>query len=59
MKKKLNIKRVEYYGRESFVPECELSKAFAALLEQKTLTRANLKKIKDLGYEIELMEVFL
>jgi hypothetical protein len=41
------------YGVETFYPECECARAFVALLRQKTLTRADVERIKDLGYVIK------
>ena len=36
------------YGQVMFYPACELADKFARLFGQKTLTRANLEKIKDM-----------
>jgi len=55
----LTVSIVEHYGRETIRPECELSRNFAALLGQRTLTRTNINKIKELGYIIKLKEVNL
>lgn len=43
---------VEYYGRVTVKPECPVSRAFCELLNQKTLTEANVEKIKKLGYQV-------
>lgn len=42
------------YGREIFVPECPKSREVASLLNQKTLTRENVEKLKGLGYHFKL-----
>lgn len=47
------------YGNETIIPECETSRLFAELLEQKTLTRKDVERIKKLGYEIVVKEVRL
>lgn len=45
---------LNWYGRETVVPQCELSRKFAALLGQKTLTPADCELIRGLGYEIRV-----
>lgn len=49
----------EPYGRVTIKPECELSRLFAELLGQKTLTATNIEVIKQLGFEVKTMEVKL
>lgn len=44
------------YGHEVIRPECARSRAFADLLGQKTLTRANVDKLKEFGYKFEVIE---
>ena len=48
----LTVRIVERYGRETIYPECEVSRGFAVLLKQTTLTREDIENIKRLGYEI-------
>lgn len=51
---------VEYwpcYGEALFKPACEISRLFCELLGQKTLTRANLRTIERMGFEIEIKPV--
>ena len=48
----LEVRIVERYGRETIYPECEVSRRFADLLGQTTLTRNDIEKIKRLGYEV-------
>lgn len=52
----LTVKHVSRYGVETFYPECELSRLFADLLNQKTLTRKNVEMIKRLGFVIKTKE---
>lgn len=40
------------YGVETIRPECELSRGFAELLKQKTLTAGDVELIKRLGFEV-------
>lgn len=57
--KTLVISQVNWYGRETFKPECEVSIMFCRLLKQKTLTREDLNLIKELGFEIKTKEISL
>lgn len=47
------------YGVETFYPRCALSKGFARLLGQKTLTKGDVELIKGLGFEFVQEEVKL
>lgn len=40
------------YGTPTAYPMCEASKLFAAIAKTKTLTAADLHRIKKLGYQI-------
>lgn len=51
MKIQVQVKNV--YGKETIYPICPIALNFARLVGQKTLTRDNIKIIKDMGYEIE------
>jgi len=42
----------EVYGQFKAYPACNQAKLFGQLLNQKTLTRRNLIKIRDMGYDI-------
>ena len=53
----LEVAMYKPYGQETFYPKCEVSRLFAKLLRQKTLTRRDLEGIKKLGYTIKTMEV--
>jgi len=41
------------YGRELLRPDNETARSFCRLLRQQTLTRADLERIKELGFRIE------
>lgn len=47
------------YGVETFYPKCALSRGFARLLKQKTLTKSDVELIKTLGFEFVQEEVKL
>lgn len=53
MQIQVTIKSV--YGNETIYPHCQQAKGFADLLNQKTLTRRDLTKIKAMGYEIGIV----
>lgn len=46
----IEVKHV--YGVATAYPKCEASKLFAAIAKTKTLTAADLHRIKALGYQI-------
>lgn len=54
MELKVQIKNI--YGNESIYPACDQSKLFAKLSGTKTLTRAAINTIKELGYNITVMQ---
>lgn len=49
------------YGNQTIYPNCESSKTFCRMLDQKTLTPLNIKHIRELGYQIVIdpQEVFI
>jgi len=55
----LYVERFVYYGRETIKPACPLSRGFADLLKQKTLTPDDVERIKKLGFEVRMREVKL
>lgn len=55
----IHVKILTHYGRVTIRPDCETSRRFCELLGQVTLTEDNVKKIKELGYEIKQREVRL
>lgn len=40
------------YGKETIYPSCETAEGFCKLLGQKTLTRDDIRNIKNLGYQV-------
>lgn len=44
------------FGKEKIYPICNLSKLFAKLVKQKTLTREDVQKIKMMGFKIEVIQ---
>lgn len=55
----LYVERFLYYGRETIKPACDLSRGFAVLLKQKTLTHEDVERIKALGFEVRVKESVL
>ena len=55
MKIQVEIKSV--YGEEKCYPVGETAETFARLTGNKTLTKAALREIASLGYEIEVVKV--
>jgi hypothetical protein len=51
---KITIRCDKNYGIETFYPACERAKLFARIAGTKTLTRATLRDVDLLGYEIEI-----
>ncbi len=45
------------YGNERIYPICDKAKVFARLVGQSTLTRADIAKIKELGFAIEQVQL--
>lgn len=50
----VSIKNV--YGNETIYPMCEKSKAFARMLGQKTLTFSDIQHIKEIGFEVQIVQ---
>lgn len=53
---KITIRADKNYGVEVFYPACKQSELFARIAGTKTLTRATLRDIDLLGYEIEIQQ---
>lgn len=51
---KITIRADKNYGVETFYPACPAAELFARIAGTKTLTRATLRDIDLLGYEIEI-----
>lgn len=56
MKIQVFIKNV--YGNETIYPACETAKKFSILLGTKTLTQTAVRRIKDLGYQVEVISQY-
>lgn len=54
MKIQVSIKNI--YGTEKIYPVCDQAKIFTKLVKQVTLTREDVSKIKQLGFEIEVVQ---
>ena len=50
----VTIKNV--YGNDLIYPACDDSNVFAELIGQKTLTTSDIRKIKAIGYEVEVKQ---
>ncbi len=53
--KKLYILKRQVYGKDTIYPACDDSKVFAELLNRKTFTERDIRHIKTLGYEFEIL----
>lgn len=49
----IRIRRV--YGRDTIYPACDDSRIFADMLGRKTLTERDMRHIRTLGYNIEVI----
>lgn len=48
----IHVKVKTNYGNQTIYPNCESSKTFCQMLDQKTLTPLNIKYIRELGYQL-------
>lgn len=48
----ITIKQV--YGKDTVYPACDDSQVFASMLGRKTLTEADMRQIRTLGYQFEI-----
>lgn len=51
---KVKIKNV--YGSEKIYPACDKAQIFAHMLEQSTLTKSDIARIKELGFSVEVIQ---
>ena len=51
---KITVKVKNVYGVDRIYPVCEAAQTFAAFTGNKTLSPADIERIKALGYEIEV-----
>jgi hypothetical protein len=56
MNKAIQVTVKDVYGARNIYPACEASKLLAKLAGTKTITVAALNIIKQLGYEVEVMQ---
>jgi len=52
MNKTIVILAREIYGKQMFYPVCDNSKVFAAIADRTTLSETNIRRIRQLGYEV-------
>ena len=55
MNQTLKVSIVSRYGVDTIRPECDLARKFCTLIQQKTLTSEDVRRIKDLGYVFEVI----
>jgi hypothetical protein len=55
---KIQVTYREVYGQTTVYPVCEKAKAFADMVNQKTLTLRTLEHIQKLGFVIEVVDRF-
>lgn len=51
---KVTVKIKNVYGRELVYPVCSLAQIFCTIAKSQTLTKENIKSIKELGYTVEV-----
>jgi hypothetical protein len=56
MTKKITIEIKDVFGVLKFYPVCKTAFTFASIAGTKTLTEVNLRRIIELGYEIDTFE---
>lgn len=44
------------YGNQTIYPICDKAKTFAKMLRQTTLTMTDVNNIKNLGFEVEVIQ---
>lgn len=52
IKPDIHVKLKTNYGQQTIYPNCESSKTFCKMLNQKTLTPLDIKYIRELGYKL-------
>lgn len=50
--KQIVILAKDIYGKVLFYPACDKSKLFAAIADRTTLSETNIRRIRQLGYEV-------
>ena len=54
--KAIQVTVKDVYGTRNIYPACDTAKLFAKLAGTKTITAAALETIKQLGYEVEVLQ---
>lgn len=54
---KIEVQIKNVYGEEKIYPVCDKAKVFCAMLQQKTLTKPDIDKIKQLGFRVFLINL--
>ena len=52
MSQTITILVKEVYGKQMFYPACDTSRLFAAIADRATLSETNVRRIRQLGYEV-------
>lgn len=53
--KQIVILAKEVYGRQMLYPACDTSRLFAAISDRATLSEVNVRRIRQLGYEVTVI----
>jgi hypothetical protein len=53
-KMKLIVKIKNVYGKDLIYPVCDKAKIFTSLMNKKTIDNYDIRKIKELGYSLEV-----
>lgn len=51
----IKVRITSKYGNELIYPVCEKAETFAKIAGAKTLTRANIEHIKNLGFDVDVV----
>jgi hypothetical protein len=51
---KLIVKIKNVYGKDLIYPVCDKAKIFTSLMNKKTIDNYDIRKIKELGYSLEV-----
>lgn len=53
-KPSITVEARDVYGQLKFYPKCEQAKLFASIAGTKTISEVNLRRIKQLGYMLDI-----
>lgn len=51
----LKVSIVSRYGVETIYPECETARKLCVLIQQRTFTQEDVRRIKDIGFAFEVV----